>query len=146
MTSSMKSRAPVKLKVILDTSVCVAALLSKSGGSAKVFEAVSSSRVHGFYTDEMLAEITEVLKRKKFNLEKEKRERFIHLFVESAFLVKPLKEFEVAKCRDPKDDVFLSLANQIEADFLVSLDLDLLDLKKLGVTMIVDPAAFLKQL
>ena len=142
----MRSSEPTKLKIILDTSVCVAALLSKSGGSAKVFEAVSTGRAHGFYTDEMLAEISAVLRRKKFNLGKEKQEHFLHLFAESLFLVRPLREFEIAKCRDPKDDIFLSLANQIEANFLVSLDLDLIDLKKIGATMIVKPAPFIARL
>jgi uncharacterized protein len=141
----MRSKEPAKLKVILDTSVCVAALLSESGGSAKVLELVLGGKIYTFYTDEMVEEIKRVIQRKKFNLEKEKQEHFIHLLAESSFLVNSLTEFEVVKCRDPKDDIFLSLANQIEADYLISLDMDLLELRKVGVTRIVNPAIFLKQ-
>jgi putative PIN family toxin of toxin-antitoxin system len=139
------SKGPARLKVILDTSVCVAALLSKSGGSAKIFETVLRGEIYNFYTDEILEEINKVLEREKFKLEKEKQEHFIHLFAEASFLIKPIKELEVAKCRDPKDDIFLSLANQIEADFLISLDMDLIDLKKIGATRIVNPSAFINQ-
>ena len=111
-----------------------------------MLETILTGKVHNFYTDEVLGEISEVLQRKKFNLEKEKQEHFIHLFTESSFLIKPLKGFEIIKCRDPKDDAFLSLANQIEADYLISLDMDLIELKKIGATKIVNPATFLKQL
>ena len=142
----MKSKEPAKFKVVLDTSVCVAALLSRTGGSAKVLEAALAGRVYNFYTDEILEEIKMVLLRKKFKLEKEKQEHFTHLFTESSFMVKPLKEFEITGCRDPKDNIFLSIANQVEADYLISLDMDLLVLRKIGVTMIVEPAVFLKQL
>lgn len=140
----MRSKKPVKLKVILDTSVSVAALLSKEGASAQAFEIISTGRAYNFYTEEILGELIEVLQRKKFNLEKVKREHFIHLFTESSFAIKPLKEFSVSLCRDPKDDVFLSLANQIEADYLISLDLDLIEMKKIGTTEIIYPASFLK--
>ena len=78
----MRSKERAKPKVILDTSVCVAALLSKSGGSAKDLETVLTGKVYNFYSDEILDEITDVLQRKKFNLEKEKLEHFIHLFTE----------------------------------------------------------------
>ena len=41
--------------------------------------------------------------------------------------------------------MFLSLAKQSKADFLVSLDQDLLELGKIGVTKIVKPGDFLKE-
>lgn len=139
----MRSREPERLKVVLDTSVAVAALLSKSGASAKVLEAILAGRVSNFYTDEIAAELDEVLRRKKFDLEREKREHFVHLLAESSFLVQPLPEFEVALCRDREDDKFLSLAAQAEADYLVSLDDDLLDLRRIGPTLIIKPAALI---
>lgn len=141
----MRSKELAELKIVLDTSVWVAALLSMSGGSAKIVELVLTGKVYNFYTDEILVEVNNVLRRKKFNLEKEKREYFVHLLTESSFLVKPLIEFKIAKCRDPKDDIFLSLANQVEADYLISLDMDLVELENIGISKIVVPATFLKQ-
>lgn len=140
----MRSKERVNLKIVLDTSVCVAALLSTAGGSAKILEAIFEGRLNNFHTDETLQEINRVLRRKKFNLEKEKLEHFLHLFSETSFLVKPLDEFRLSQCRDPKDDIFLSLSNQVDADFLVTLDLDLSELKEVGRTKIVSPGQFLK--
>lgn len=142
----MNSREPAKLKVILDTSVLIAALLSKSGGSAKIVELLLSGRLFNFYTDEIVKELKEVLQRPKFSLAREARDHFIHVLTEASFLVEPLAEFRVARCRDDKDDKFLALASQVEADYLVSLDLDLLDLIRQGNTRIGDPASFLKAL
>ncbi len=139
----MRSKERTKLKVVLDTSVLVAALLSKSGASAKIVELIFSGKLYNFYTDEITAELNDVLQRKKFNLEREKREHFVHMLSESSFLVRPLAEFKVVKCRDPKDDKFLSLASQAEVDYLISLDYDLLDLKRIGSAVIAEPGTFL---
>ena len=46
-------------------------------------------------------------------------------------------------CRDPKDDKFIATAVAANASFLVSEDLDLLDLGRYESTQIVDAAAFL---
>lgn len=45
--------------------------------------------------------------------------------------------------RDPKDDVFLACAAFSDSDYLVSGDLDLLDLQTHGRTRIIRPAEFL---
>ena len=142
----MRSREPAKLKVILDTSVLVAALLSKNGGSARIVNLALTGRIHAFHTDETFTELRAVLQRPKFGLGKETQEHYIHLLAEASFLVKPLAEFTTVRCRDPKDDKFLALAEQVEADYLISLDADLLDLKTAGDTRIVEPGVFLEVL
>jgi putative PIN family toxin of toxin-antitoxin system len=124
----------------------VAALLSKNGGSAKIVELVLSGRLHSFYTDETVDELKDVLQRPKFGLERELRDHFVQLLTEASFPVEPLAEFVVVKCRDPKDDKFLALAAQVEADYLVSLDDDLLDLAAQGRTTIATPSDFLLRL
>ena len=137
-----KSRKHVR--VVMDTSVCLAALLSESGGSAAVLEKVIEQEVFNFYTEDIISELQEILKRPKFELAKETQTHFTHIVQESSFEVRQLQDFKIQKCRDPKDDIFLSLANQIEADFLVSLDNDLLVIGRLGNTKIVTPGEFLK--
>ncbi len=46
-------------------------------------------------------------------------------------------------CRDPKDDAILETAWLASADYLVSGDKDLLDLKEFRGTKIITPAAYL---
>ena len=85
----------------------------------------------------------EVLARPKFALEKEKREHFVHLIQEASFEAYQLDAYRVRKCCDPDDDKFLSLANQIEADFILTIDHDLLSLREIGKTKIIKPSDFL---
>lgn len=133
------------VKIVFDTSSYVAALLSKSGGAAAIFEQVIKQDLFNFYTPEILIEVESVLARQKFELEKEKQTHFLHIIQETSFEVKQLKEFLVKECRDPNDDKFLSLAKQIDADFIISLDKDLLVLKQTGRTKIITPGEFLNR-
>lgn len=45
-------------------------------------------------------------------------------------------------CRDPKDDYLLELAVSSSADFIVTGDKDLLELERIGKTVIVSPMDF----
>jgi predicted nucleic acid-binding protein len=45
-------------------------------------------------------------------------------------------------CRDPDDDQILSCALSAKADYLVTGDMDLLDLKEFRGTRILTPGAF----
>ena len=141
----LKEREKVNIKVILDTSVYVAALLSKTGASAAVFELVLSGKVFNFYTEEIFDEVKEVFSRAKFNVDKTRQEHVLNLIRESSFLVELFERFKVQKSRDPKDDIFLSLTNQTKANYLVTLDADLLVLGKFAKTEILKPSECLSK-
>ena len=140
----MNLKRPDKLKLVLDTSTYVAALLSPEGGSAKIFEEIMEDKHFNFYTEEIIKEVEEVLKREKFSFPTHEITQFINLITSSSFEIKQLEEFKIEKCRDPKDDMFLSLSKQIEADYLISLDKDLLDLKNIEKTRIIKPEELLQ--
>src|SRR3989344_2525415 len=141
--SLKKSKRQEKFKVILGTSCYVSALLSNSGASAKILELIIEEAIFNFYTCDIIDELEKVLARDKFRLEKEKQEHFTHLIEETSFKVSKLDEFDAKACRDPNDDKFLSLAKQIDADFIITLDEDLLVLKIINKSKIVTPAKFL---
>jgi putative PIN family toxin of toxin-antitoxin system len=97
---------------------------------------------------ETLAELEEVLGRSKFDryLDREKRQIFVanlrrrvHLFVVPDTTMSETDP----RCRDPKDNQFLALAQVAEADVLVSSDADLLVLNPWRGIPIVTPAEFL---
>ncbi|MBK9402595.1 MAG: putative toxin-antitoxin system toxin component, PIN family [Bacteroidetes bacterium] len=52
-------------------------------------------------------------------------------------------EFEVNKCRDPKDNFLLSLAHDGRATHLISGDKDLTSIEKFGDTVILSLAEYL---
>jgi len=140
-----RSRDPALVKVVLDTSSYVAALLSPGGNSAKAFELIVQGKVSNFYTEEILKEIEKVIARRKFKLMQEKQVHFVNLVQESSFQLPASELFQVRKCRDPNDDKFLSLAGQVDADFILSWDQDLLILKKVNRTRILTPSELLKE-
>ena len=142
MSKKLKKRE--KLNIVLDTSTYVSALISKEGVSAKIFEFIIKRKLFNFYTEEILVEVNDVLNREKFNLEKDKIEHFISLIKQISFLIQQLEQYKIIKCRDPKDDKFLSLASQIEADYLITWDEDLLVLKEINSTKIITPEEFIK--
>lgn len=134
------------IRVVLDTSCYIAALLSKNGASARLFELVVKGKLLNFYTADILTEIKYVLNREKFHLEKEKQNRFLCIIQESSFCIKQLAEYRIKKCRDPDDDKFLSLALQVDADYLITIDNDLLVLMTIGRTKVISPAEVLQSM
>ena len=52
----------------------------------------------------------------------------------------------ISICRDPKDNFLLALAKDGKADFLLTGDKDLIDLKKIGKTKINTITSFLEEM
>lgn len=135
-------------RVVFDSVIFVRALLSPHGFSGRLlFEHLNDYRlVLSLY---LIEEILEVLGRKEII------ERF-HLRQTNypqamARLIKSINGAEIigidkipAVSRDPKDDKFLATAKAANADYLISADKDLLDLKAYQGTKIIDAETFLQ--
>lgn len=138
------------IRVVFDTVVFVKALLdSRSFSGRLVFDYLNDYRL--FLAPPLIEEIVEVLGRKEIV------ERF-HLrqsnYPEAmARLLKSMNKAEIidieeipSVSRDPKDDKFLATATEAKADYLISADKDLLDLKEYKGIPIIDGETFLKLL
>lgn len=135
-------------KVVFDTVIFVRALFDSRSFSGRLFFEYSRS-YHLFLSAPLVEEILEVLGRKeiikRFHLQK-------HNYPEAiARLLKSMELAEVVKInripvvsRDPKDDKFLATAKESGADYLVSADKDLLDLKNYQGVKIIDAKSFLE--
>lgn len=95
-------------------------------------------------SEETLQELSKVLARPKFDryVSIEDRQHFIRLLGGVVRMVPILHR--VAACRDPKDDKFLHVALNAEADIIVTGDADLLVLHPFHGVDIVKPADFLE--
>lgn len=91
-----------------------------------------------------LAELTEVLRRKKFRryVTADEVETFLTAFMKRAVMLEP--EREIRACRDPKDDKFLTLAIAGYAACIVTGDEDLLVLHPFRGVAILSAAKFLE--
>lgn len=133
-------------RVILDTSTLVsAALRIGSMPHQALLLALSSCELCA--STETLAELGQVMERKKFDryLDRESRRAFAALIGRNAqvFTVDSTSLEEAQPpCRDTRDTKFLALALAAEADALVSSDEDLLVLHPWRGIPIMTPAKF----
>lgn len=132
-----------KIKFVVDTNVLLSQLLWQTSSSAKAFRKALSIGTF-IASDEVIAELTEGLSRKKFDpyISIEERQSFLRhlsLVVEYIPHIIPMKA-----CRDPKDDKFLSLAVTGRANFLLTGDKDLLELDPFHGVRILESSTLLE--
>lgn len=114
-------------RCVFDTNVLVSALLFDESTPARAFFA-TLRQGEVLVSADTISELGEVLGRKKFRryVTEAERERFLRSLLREARLVE-IRE-KIQACRDPKDDKFLELAVNGDADCIVSGDDDLLTL------------------
>jgi len=136
------------LKVVLDSVIFISAFLArtKEGLSYNLFRLCITTGIL-YTTDEILEEVRHVLMEKqhirgKYLYHDTEIEHFIDLVRENSIIVEPLVFPQVIE-RDPKDDMIVACAVAARADYIVSRDLDLLDLCKYQGIQIVSPEYFI---
>lgn len=129
-------------RYVFDTNTLISALLFDSSTPGRAFvHALQQGDV--LLSLETLAELTEVLKRKKFRryVSVEEAEAFLAALVRRALVLEPNNEIKA--CRDPKDDKFLTLAVAGRAMCIVTGDEDLRVLHPFRGVSVVSAAEFL---
>jgi putative PIN family toxin of toxin-antitoxin system len=130
------------LRIVVDTNTYISRLLAPGSVPAQAVDrAFNAATV--LLSDATLEELADVLGRRKFDpyITIEERRTFLRLLGSAAKIIPIHRNFHV--CRDPKDDKFLDLAVNGEADLIVTGDKDLLALDPFHATAILTPAAFL---
>lgn len=129
-------------RCVVDTNVLISRLLIPGGVPAR---AVDHALMQGvlLVSHATLTELTEVLSRSKFDpyVTRQEREDFIRKLGGVARLVDI--RWQDAVCRDARDDKFLHVAVNGEADALITGHADLLVLHPFHDVDIVTPADFL---
>ena len=140
---------------VFDTVIYLQATLSDKGAAYACWQLVEKGEVRVFITEAILAEIEDVLNRPKLRkkysvLTDEKIAEVLQSVRAHAVLIENINRIYAFE-RDPNDEVFINLALVCKAEFLVSRDNDLLDLRKdesfkisFPQLRIVSPAEFLE--
>jgi len=127
------------MKAVLDTNVLVAAFVTE-GLCARLLGRARRRQMDLVISSFILNEFENVLF-KKFSASKEQIRTATRLISEAAQIVSHASVVS-GICRDPDDDQILSCALSAEADYLVTGDSDLLELKEFHGIRILTPAAF----
>ena len=133
-----------RVRVVFDVNVLISALLFKdSVPRQSVDKALEFGEI--LLSLPLLDELNDVLGRDKFKryITDAERIRFVAALVRQSTLIDVHVQLKV--CRDPRDDKFLELGIEGQADYLVSGDDDLLSLNPFRGIPIVTPREFLNQ-
>ena len=128
------------IRVILDTNLWISYLISKR--LSKIDKLFERGDLVLLFSEESLEEFIEVAGRPRFRtyFQNTHIEELLSLFDAFGEIVDVTAEVEL--CLDPKDNFLLALARDGEADFLVTGDADLLDMKHFEKTTILTYSEF----
>jgi hypothetical protein len=132
------------LKLIIDTNLWISFIISNKQNLLDSFLFNEEARL--LFSIELITEIQETIKKPRLKkyLGKNALEEMLSAFEPFIDLIRV--ESIVTVCRDPKDNFLLALAKEGKADYLLTGDKDLLDLKKYGKTQIKTIAAFIDEM
>jgi putative PIN family toxin of toxin-antitoxin system len=128
-------------KVVIDTNVMISGL-GWSGAADRVLTLLEDGEFEFYFSLPILQEYLKVLQYEKFQFSVDDHKKILGLVVMSGHLITVRKSLTIVE-EDPSDNKFLELAETIDADFFISGDKHLLDLKRHKRTRIVTPRALM---
>jgi len=133
-------------RVVTDTNVVLSALLFKSGKVSWLVPLWRFGRIIPIISKDTASELIRVLKYPKFKLTPDEQTAVLSAFLPHAEVSVARGAVSVPTCRDPDDDMFLVLAAQARADYLVTGDADLLAVHGFKTCPIITPEQFRRNL
>lgn len=116
------------LKVVLDTNVLISATIRR-GNQFRLLELGRLNQIQIIISPQILKEVEEVLNRPKFNLSQNEIEETLNEIKDITRIVEPSEKVDIVK-EDPDDNAIIECALAGKADYIISGDGDLLNLKE----------------
>ncbi len=147
-------------RVVFDCMIYLQATFSNTGPAAALLRLVDNEEITLFVSHDILEEVGAVLSRPNIRqknpaITDERVDAFLRRLTEKATVVESVRQ-HFTYVRDPKDEKYVNLALEVAATYLVSRDIDLLDLmtsdaaecqdfrRRFHSLKIVEPGEFLK--
>jgi len=131
-----------QVRVIIDTNLWISFLINKE--LAKLYDLLAPDKIRLIFSQELLDEFVEVVQRPKFKKYFSRQDINLILIAIDEFADFVYVKSKVELCRDEKDNFLLALALDSHADYLFTGDHDLLELKTIGNTSIMQLSTYLK--
>jgi len=131
-------------RIIIDTNLWISFLITKD--FKKLDQRIKTKSIRVIFSLELIEEFLTVANRPKFKkyFKKSDIEELVDLFDVYGEIIEVRSEVDL--CRDKKDDFLLALAKDSQADFLMTGDKDLLELKAFASTKIVSATDYLRKI
>ena len=137
-----------KLRAVVDTNLFISGLFGKDTLSAALQNLWINREFELATSIEILREVSRVLQypriRERFQPKKETIQRFFRLIFRKAVVTKGLYKTDRITA-DPTDNMFLACAMEAKADFIVSRDPHLRNLKQFQGIRIIDVKEFVEK-
>ena len=130
------------MKIVLDANIFVSSLFF-GGNPRVVLERAVNKSDELFITKEILDEIESVIKRPKFHAGKDEIEYFIKSIEEIGNKIVPQKQITHGS-RDKSDNKYIECGITADVDYIISGDIHLLEIKKVGTIKIVTAKEYLE--
>jgi putative PIN family toxin of toxin-antitoxin system len=129
-------------RIVVDTNLWISFLITKDYKKLDVL--IKRGKVKILFSLELMEEFLTVVSRPKFKkyFDGEDIERLLNLVDFYREIVDVKSDLRI--CRDSKDDFLVSLSKDGKADFLITGDHDLLELKKIDKTRIISISEYLR--
>ncbi len=118
------------LRVVIDTSSLISYLLTRGDIMRRVVAAWLAGRFVAYFTPATREELEKVLGRASIARAAAMPPDELLSAVDSYGVLVPGAVTMAGVCRDPKDDILLACAVEAQAEYLVSSDRDLLDIRR----------------
>ena len=137
-----------KLRAVIDTNLFISGIFGKEGSlAAKIQDMWIEEDFEMVTSIEIMKEVSRVLQypkiRQGFHAKDETIKRFFHLIFRKALITKDIYKTDKVT-EDPTDNKFLACALEAKADYIVSGDKHLRNLKQFHGIKIVDAKTFVE--
>jgi len=132
------------LRVVLDTNIFVSSIFWEKGNPHKVIELALDKKIQIFSSLAILEELEKILRR-DFDEPDKMIHRQISLILEYARIIQVAVSLDVVK-DDPEDDKIVECAASCNADYIVTGDKHLLNLKEYNRIKIISPRKLVEML
>lgn len=136
------------LKAVIDTSVMVSVAFAVQGVAKELRDMIADDRFVMVTSKPLLKELYAVLHYphivKRFSSSKEHTSAFVAMIIEHAMIVKGLYEIS-GITEDPEDDMFIACAMEGNAQYIVSRDPHLRNIKHFRGIQIIDATTFIEK-
>jgi putative PIN family toxin of toxin-antitoxin system len=134
------------MRVVIDTNVFISSVISTKGAPAQLFKKWLDGAFEIIVSDAIMIEYQTALRyehvRKRHGLTSPQMEKLLDDFLGGVTLVTPTEAVH-SVTNDPDDNKFLECAQAGGAEFIISGDKHLLNLKEYEDIQILSPSAFL---
>jgi len=137
-----------KLKAVIDTNLFISGIFAKKSLSAKLQDSWINQKFDLVTSLEIMKEVSRVLQypriKQNFKPKNETIKRFFRLVFRKAIITKDIYKTDIVE-NDPSDNKFLACALEGKADFVVSRDAHLRNIKQFHGIKIIDVKSFLEK-